>query len=431
MKKVFILALVLSVMVVTGCSHKNKVANPLANLDSKQPDKVLYDRAMDALQHRQYDISRLTFQTLINTYPDSEFVARAKLGVADSWYAEGTTASLIQAESEYKDFITFFPNMPEAAEAQLKVAGIHYKEMLKPDRDYAHASRAEDEYRQLIQQFPDSKLVPEAKQRLREVQEVLAERQFRIGKFYFGRESYAAAVARLRTLVDQYPLYSNADEALYLLAQSYQNQVKALKATEGNSLYKEKLIGELDKRAAEAYDRIITRYPAGSWADDARQHLRDLSFPVPEPTPEAIAQNQAEIKSRGELGMFARMMDNFKSHPDVSSAAKVGEPSLEDQQPTNATQVVRELGEAMVKDVNQSKATIEQVKPDEVQPNQATPRSDSQDNTTAPANPPDQVNDAAPQAQAQPNQGSSSDHQSSSKKKKKKGIRKIIPFGGR
>lgn len=425
MKKAFILVLAFSFLVMAGCSHHNKVENPLANVDSKQPDKVLFDRGMDALQHRQYDVARLTFQTLINTYPDSEYVARAKLGVADTWYAEGSTASLIQAESEYKDFITFFPNMPEAAEAQLKVAGIHYKGMLKPDRDYAHAQRAEDEYRQLIQQFPDSKLVPEAKQRLREVQEVLAERQFRIGKFYFGRESYAAAVARLKTLVDQYPLYSQADEALYLLAQSYENQVKALNAAGGNSLYKEKLIGELDKRASEAYDRIITRYPAGARADDARARLKALSYPVPEPTQEALTQNQAEIKSRSELGMFARMMDNFKTHPDVSGAAKVGEPSLEDQQPTNATQVVRELGEAMAKDVAKSNATIEQVKPGEVQPNQATPRSDANDsNPQAPdkgsqqlANSPETVNDATPQSQ--PN-ASAPDSQSSSKKKKKK-----------
>ena len=56
--------------------------------------------------------------------------------------------------------------MPEAAEAQLKIANIHYQEMEKPDRDYTHAMRAEEEYRQLILQWPDSKLVPEAKQRL-------------------------------------------------------------------------------------------------------------------------------------------------------------------------------------------------------------------------------------------------------------------------
>jgi len=147
--------------------------NPIAGIDSKQPDKVLFDRAMDALKKNRYDVARVTLQTLINTYPDSEYVARAKLAIGDAWYKEGGSSGLAQAEIEYKDFITFFPNMPEAAEAQLKVANIHYKQMEKPDRDYTHAKRAEDEYKQLIQQFPDSQLVPQAKQKLREVQEVL------------------------------------------------------------------------------------------------------------------------------------------------------------------------------------------------------------------------------------------------------------------
>src|ERR671930_1866750 len=190
-----------------ACTNK-KVNNPLANVGSKQPDKVLFDRAMDAMKHNRFDVSRMTLQTLINTYPDSEYIARAKLAVGDSWYAEGGSAALAQAEIEYKDFETFFPNMPEAAEAQLKIANIHYQQMEKPDRDYTHAKRAEDEYKQLILQFPDSQLGPEAKQRLSEVQEVLAEREFRIGRFYYLRQSYAAAIARLKSLADAYPLYS-------------------------------------------------------------------------------------------------------------------------------------------------------------------------------------------------------------------------------
>src|ERR1700731_2488555 len=107
-----------------ACTNKKSV-NPLANVSSKQPDKVLFDRAMDAMKHNRFDVARITMQTLINTYPDSEYIARAKLAVADSWYAEGGSTSLAQAEVEYKDFITFFPNMPEAAEAQLKIANIH------------------------------------------------------------------------------------------------------------------------------------------------------------------------------------------------------------------------------------------------------------------------------------------------------------------
>src|SRR2546421_9200570 len=87
-----------------ACTNK-KVNNPLANVGSKQPDKVLFDRAMDAMKHNRFDVARMTLQTLINTYPDSEYIARAKLAVGDAWYAEGGTTALTQAELEYKDFI--------------------------------------------------------------------------------------------------------------------------------------------------------------------------------------------------------------------------------------------------------------------------------------------------------------------------------------
>src|SRR5271154_91980 len=237
----------LSVMLAlsVACTNKKSV-NPLADIGSKQPDKVLFDKAMDAMRHNRFDVARLQLQTLINTYPDSEFVARAKLAVGDSWYAEGGTAALAQAEQEYEDFRTFFPNMPEAAEAQLKVANIHYQEMEKADRDYTHAMRAEEEYRSLILEYPDSKLVPKAKQRLREVQEVLAEREFGIGRFYFLRLAYPAAIARLKTLVDRYPLYSGADQALYLLGQSYEAEIEVIRKNgRMNEVSKGKMIEQL------------------------------------------------------------------------------------------------------------------------------------------------------------------------------------------
>ena len=101
--------LLLAVLAFTAACTNKKVNNPLANVGSKQPDKVLFDRSMDALKHNRFDVARLTLQTLINTYPDSEFIARAKLGVADSWYAEGGTGSLQQAEiTRHTPFFTTF-----------------------------------------------------------------------------------------------------------------------------------------------------------------------------------------------------------------------------------------------------------------------------------------------------------------------------------
>src|SRR6201996_4223766 len=170
--------------------------NPLAGNASKQPDKELFDKAMEAMKKGKYDVARLDLQTLLNTYPESEYQMRAKLAIGDAWFKEGGTAALTQAENEYKDFITFFPQAPEAAEAQMKVADIYYMQMEKPDRDFNNAVRAEQEYRAMINQFPDSTLVPRAKQKLREVQEVLAEREFIIGQYYATRMNWAGSIAR-------------------------------------------------------------------------------------------------------------------------------------------------------------------------------------------------------------------------------------------
>src|SRR3974390_2658908 len=131
-------------------------ANPLANVNSRQPDKELFDKAMTAMKKGKFDVARLDLQTMLNTYPDSEYKMRAKLAVGDTWFKEGGTAALTQAEAEYKDFITFFPNAPEAAEAQMKVGDIYYQQMEKPDRDFTNAQNAEREYRTMINMFPDS-----------------------------------------------------------------------------------------------------------------------------------------------------------------------------------------------------------------------------------------------------------------------------------
>lgn len=375
-RRIPVIALLGLLAFTAACTNK-KVQNPLANVASKQPDKVLFDRAMDALRHNRFDVSRMTLQTLINTYPDSEYVARAKLAVADSWYAEGGAAAMTQAEREYKDFITFFPNMPEAGEAQFKIANIHYQEMEKPDRDYTHAMRAEDEYRQMIMQFPDSKLVPEAKQRLLEVQEVLAEREYRIGRFYYLRPSYPAAIARLRSAIDKYPLYSKADDVLYLLGQAYEGEIGIVRASKMRETEKARMLEDFTNKAAEAYSRIITRYPLMSRTEDAKSRLQALHQPVPKPTRQAVAQNRKEEQSREEIGMWSHVMGGFKKRPDVAQASKIGDPTLVDPTPVSATDVVQQATRAASGATGDSKVAGEIVGGGTPGQGEATPRSDA------------------------------------------------------
>ncbi len=402
-----IAALSLLLLITAACTNKKSV-NPLANVGSKQPDKVLFDKAMDAMRHNRFDVARMTLQTLINTYPDSEYIARAKLAVGDSWYAEGGTASLAQAEQEYRDFETFFPNMPEAAEAQLKIANIQYQQMEKSDRDYTHAKRAEDEYRNLIMQYPDNpKLVKEGKERLLEVQEVLAEREFGIGRFYYLRQSYPASIARLRSLVEKYPLYSHADDALFLLGQNYEGQIAQVRlrptcvktAPQAGCVEetaKANMIETLTKHAAGAYSQIITRYPLMERGDDAKKRLTALHQPIPRPTRAAVAQNRAEEESRREASTMDRAMGLIKKGPDVAAAAHVGDPTLVDPTPVDARGVVQEIGtSAMGPPAGDHSLGVEIIKSGTPPPNEPAPRSDA---PSASGQPFARTNAAAPDA---------------------------------
>src|ERR1700722_7328634 len=159
--------------------HK-KYETPISK-ETLQPDKVLFDRAIKNIEHGDYEAARLTLNTLINTYDTSEYLAKAKLAIADSWFREGGSHGLAQAEAEYKDFILFYPNMEEAAESQWKVCDIHIGLMEKSDRDPNNALRAEYECKQLITQFPNSKFVPETEQKLRNIQEALGGSELAVG----------------------------------------------------------------------------------------------------------------------------------------------------------------------------------------------------------------------------------------------------------
>jgi outer membrane protein assembly factor BamD len=316
----------------------------IAPVDAGLPDKVLYDKALDATKRGHFDVARLDLQTLLNTYPESEYQMKAKLAIADSWYKEGGTAALTQAEQEYKDFITFFPNAPEAAEAQMRVGDIYFRQMDKPDRDYAKATHAEEEYRLMLQQFPESTLVPQAKQRLREVQEVMATRESGIAAFYASHSNnWPAAIARYQTVVDTYPQYSHMDDVLIGLGDAYETEARFVRTMKLPEAAKAKLEKTYDDAAIAAYSKVVLEHSASPHVEDARDRLDAMNVPVPKPTPEQVAASVALENSRRQYRLQDRATLLVMHKPDVVLAARDGDPTLADPTPTLAPHIINKI----------------------------------------------------------------------------------------
>ena len=215
---IFLIALSLS-----GCFRTKKPEVPTPTGEA-EPDKILYEKGLKDIEKGRFEIARLTLQTLLNTYPDSDYKEKAKLAIADSFFKQGGTTGLVQAEAEYKDFRTFFPTSDDADDAQMRIAMTHYNQMEKPDRDATQSKAAEREFKQFLQDFPESPLKDEATQKLREVQEVLAEGNLRVANHYMIKRRYDASIKRAVLTIKDYPDFSRQDEALFVLGQALERK---------------------------------------------------------------------------------------------------------------------------------------------------------------------------------------------------------------
>jgi outer membrane protein assembly factor BamD len=306
--------------------HRKKRVNKSTTADNTaEPDKVLYGRAIEDIRKGRQEVGRLSLQTLINTYPDSEYLAKAKLAIADSYYKEGGTANLTQAIQAYKDFGIFFPFLPEAGYAQLQVANTHYKQIAKPDRDRTEAKAAEEEYQTFLEKYPKDRLAPQAEQRLRNVQEIIAEGDYRIGFFYYVKGDKRAAAARLIAITKRYPLYSKSDHALWMLGDIFERS----EHKEIASLY---------------YSQIVRNYPLSTLAPDAKGKLKAFKVPVPQADPKAQAWMVAEQNApRQHDSLIKRPLALVRSgpHAEMIAAAKTGTPNLQPEADnTSATDIL-------------------------------------------------------------------------------------------
>lgn len=263
-----------------------------------ETDRNLFERAKFDLQRGNITQARLLLQTLIGTYPDSEFTPDAMYAAAESYYRGGTRADMINADYEWTNFQVFFPTSALADDAQMMRAMTHIRQMERADRDPQEALLAERDLETLIANYPDSDLLEETKEKLRAVQDVIAEGWMKIGNHYFTVEVYGAAASRYNDVLETYPDFSGTSEVLYRLGEILRR------------------VGAEDP-AATHYARIVREHPSSEFEPDARKRLSELGRPIPEPNEAALVRAEAvpepEIRS-----LASRMLGVFGGRPGVS-----------------------------------------------------------------------------------------------------------------
>jgi outer membrane protein assembly factor BamD len=235
-------------------------------------DRVLFVEAAREVRKGNHETGRLLFTTIITTYPDSPYLPLAKLAIADSFYLEGTTSSLIQAGQAYQDWLTFFPTDALTCDAMLKVAETEMRQMGLSDRDITHARKAEQRLKVMLQQCQKSSLRTDAELRLREAQDSLAMHNLQVARFYFDsrymhtKSGLKGAQDRLKEITEKYKNFCLMDEVLMRLGKTYQEE-------------------EEPDEAAKYYQQLVRDYPNSENVEKAKDQLNIIGAAIPDPDP--------------------------------------------------------------------------------------------------------------------------------------------------
>ncbi|HVZ19873.1 MAG TPA: outer membrane protein assembly factor BamD [Vicinamibacterales bacterium] len=251
-----VLLVVVTLVAAAACGGKNPKSVLPAN--TAQPDQFLMDRGNQELQKKHWAKAREYFKQVVDNYPNSALRPDAKLAVGDTYMSEGGADNEVLAENEFREFLTFYPTNPRADYAQYQLAMTHFKQMRSAERDQTETKDAVKEFQTFFDRFPNSKYMPEVRQKWREARDRLSEASYRVGLYYYRVKWYPGAVSRFREVLMEDPGYTHRDDVYFYLAECYANT-------------------PTQKAEAIPYlQRLITEFPKSERLEDARKRMQEL-----------------------------------------------------------------------------------------------------------------------------------------------------------
>ena len=231
---------VAALVAASACAPQTRSMVPTGTTD---PDKFLFDKGTEALNKKKWLTAREFFKQVTETYTQSAFRPDAKLGIGDTYLGEGTSEALVLAINEFKEFLTFYPTNPRSDYAQYKLGLAHYRQMRAPQRDQSETRETVKEFETFVERYPNSKLMPEVRTKLREAKDRLDESNYLVGFFYYRQRWYPGAADRFKAVLKEDPAFTKRDAVYFHLGESL---IKLKKEAEALP-YFEKLLQEFEQ----------------------------------------------------------------------------------------------------------------------------------------------------------------------------------------
>lgn len=188
----------------------------------------LYTKGKESLDNGSWGTCIAAYKALQTRYPFGRYTEQSMLDIS---YCFFRSSEREQALSTLDRFIRTYPAHPNVDYAYYLKGLVNYEENLGflerimpdrvRDRDQSSAQDAFVDFGELIRRFPDSRYVPDARQRMVFLRNNLAAYELIVAEYYLRRNANIAAANRARYALEVYPNTPQAPDALVVLHKAY------------------------------------------------------------------------------------------------------------------------------------------------------------------------------------------------------------------
>lgn len=196
--------------------------------NSQKGAEKLYADAKDDMASGSYDSAIKTLERVEGRAAGTLLSQQATLDLAYANYKIGEKATAL---STLDRFIKLHPSSPALDYALYLKGLVNFNDNRgllgslagqdMSERDQQASRDAYQAFKQLVDQFPDSKYAADARPRMDYIVNALANYELHVARYYFRRGAYLAAANRAQNAVQEFQQTPAAEEALYIMAQSY------------------------------------------------------------------------------------------------------------------------------------------------------------------------------------------------------------------
>ena len=218
MFKIYHIIIFVVFLLNVSCTKEIVKENLIEEKDLNYQVLEAYKQGKEALMQGDVIFAAKKFNEAEILYPQSEWAPKSSLMAAYAYYSQDYHNESI---AELERFLIVYQGHKNLDYAYYLLGLSYYEQISDEKKDLQSIIKSKENFSYLIKNYNYTEYAQDAEFKLDLINDLLASKEMYVGRYYFEKKKWIAAINRFKIVIDDYDKTIYAEEALHRLVEIY------------------------------------------------------------------------------------------------------------------------------------------------------------------------------------------------------------------